>query len=366
MSKNNEWIQFLSGQKAIKIQNMVGYKTICDFMEDIGIQNDTDMSQINKMIEKTENIYIYISFDENQNVLVKDNGNENDLTIESLRTYFDSPKAERESRYTSYIDRIIWNTFDHDICSNVVNYGMLDGMAEKKTLKEKEQYCIRYVYNEVTEERSHKERYSAASGLYKKPVDKNQLKLFADYVLYYWRNYEDMRFRKIVDRNGFIKNYDLNGNNVDLCRVHNKELYKKYINSIASIKYPYDKNPEFYQVYEKGGIKHIDFLTYKLKDINKDEYDIFDKNAWSLTKADKEYVELKPFDIEGFLNEEFELMPNYKGKEEIVNQHKVMNAVPLNKISFANVNLKYLKNNIDKNDEVKQNLKNKNTHSEHE
>ncbi|MBU9872323.1 hypothetical protein KTQ89_08130 [Holdemanella porci] len=76
MSRNNEWIQFLSGQKAMKVQNLVEYKTICDFMEDIGIQNNTDMSKINKMLEETESIYI--SFDENQNILVKDNDNEND------------------------------------------------------------------------------------------------------------------------------------------------------------------------------------------------------------------------------------------------------------------------------------------------
>ena len=66
MNKNNEWIQFLSGQKAMIVQNLVEYKTICDFMEDIGIQNNTDMSKINKMLDKTENIYI--SFDENQNI----------------------------------------------------------------------------------------------------------------------------------------------------------------------------------------------------------------------------------------------------------------------------------------------------------
>lgn len=364
MNKNNEWIQFLSGQKAMIVQNLVEYKTICDFMEDIGIQNNTDMSKINKMLDKTENMYI--SFDENQNILVKDNGNENDLTIESLRSYFDSTKAERGNHYTSYIDRIIWNTFEQDICSNVVNYEMLDGMSEKKTLKEKEQYCIRYVYNEVSEERNHKERYSDASGLYKKPVDKKQLKLFADYVLYHWRNNEDMRFRKIVDRNGFVDMYDMNGNDVYLCKEHNIKLYQKYIKSIASKKYPYDKYPQMYLAYEKGGIKHIDFLTYKLKDTNKDDYAIFDKKAWTLAKADKEYVELKPFDIERFLNEEFELMPNYKGKEEIVNQHKVVNTVPLNKISFEDVDLKYLKNNKEKNDKVQQNLKSKNTHSEYE
>lgn len=364
MSKNNEWIQFLSGQKAMKVQNVVEYKTICDFMEDIGIQNNTDMSKINKMLDKTENIYI--SFDENQNILVKDNGNENDLTIESLRPYFDSPKAERTSPYTSYIDRIIWNTLEQDICSNVVHYGMLDRMSEKRTLKEKEQYCIRYVYNAVTEERSHKERYSDASGLYKKPVDKKQLKLFADYVLYHWKNNEDIRFRKIVDRNGYITRYDLNGNDVNLCKKHNIELYKKYINSIASKKYPYDKYPTMYRVYAKGGIEHFDISTYGLQNTNKDDYAAFNKKAWALAKADKEYVELKPFDIESFLNEEFELMPNYKGKEEIVNQHKVVNTVPLNKISFENVDLKYLKNNKDKNDKVQQNLKSKNTHSEYE
>ena len=59
-------------------------------------------------------------------------------------------------------------------------------------------------------------------------------------------------------------------------------------------------------------------------------------------------------------------MPNYKGKEEIVNQHKVINTVPLNKISFKDVDLKYLKNNKEKNDKVQQNLKSKNTHSEYE
>lgn len=298
--------------------------------------------------------------------MVKANGNENDLTIESLRSYFDSTKAERGSHYTSYIDRIIWNTFEQDICSNVVNYEMLDGMSEKKTLKEKEQYCIRYVYNVVTEERNHKERYSDASGLYKKPVDKKQLKLFADYVLYYWKNNENMCFRKIVDRNGFVDMYDMNGNDVYLCKEHNIKLYQKHIKSIASKKYPYDKYPQMYLSYEKGGIKHIDFLTYKLKDTNKDDYADFDKKAWTLAKADKEYVELKPFDIERFLNEEFELMPNYKGKEEIVNQHKVINTVPLDKISFEDVDLKYLKNNKEKNDKVQQNLKRKNTHSEYE
>ena len=364
MSKNNEWIQFLSGQKAMKVQNMVEYKIICDFMEDIGIQNNTDMSKINEILEKAESIYI--SFDENQNVLVKNNGNKNDLTIECLRSYFDSPKAKRESPYTSYIDRIIWNTFEQDICSNVVNYGMLDEMSKKKTLREKEQYCIQYVYNEVTEERSHKERYSATSGLYKKPVDKKQLKLFADYVLYYWRNNKNMRFRKIVDRNGYIKIYDLNGNDVIFCDNHNIELYKKYINSIASIKYPYDKYPQMYWVYKKGGIEHFDISMYTLHNTNKDDYDIFDKKARSLTKADKEYVELKPFDIEGFLNEEFELMPNYKGKEEIINQHKDINTVPLNKVSFEDVDLKYLKNKNEKNDKVQKNHINKHTHSEYE
>ena len=50
MNKNNEWIQFLSGQKAMKVQNLVEYKIICDFMEDIGIQNNTNMSKINKII----------------------------------------------------------------------------------------------------------------------------------------------------------------------------------------------------------------------------------------------------------------------------------------------------------------------------
>lgn len=59
MSKENEWIQFLSGQKAMKVRNVVEYKTICDFMEDIGIQNNTDMSKINKMLDKTMKIKIY-------------------------------------------------------------------------------------------------------------------------------------------------------------------------------------------------------------------------------------------------------------------------------------------------------------------
>ena len=175
-----------------------------------------------------------------------------------------------------------------------------------------------------------------------------------------------MCFRKIVDRNGYIKIYDLNGNDVIFCDNHNIELYKKYINSIASIKYPYDKYPQMYWVYKKGGIEHFDISMYTLHNTNKDDYDIFDKKARSLTKADKEYVELKPFDIEGFLNEEFELMPNYKGKEEIINQHKDINTVPLNKVSFEDVDLKYLKNKNEKNDKVQKNHINKHTHSEYE
>ena len=331
--EENSWLKFLTGKNTILIRDEVEFKLLYDFIKEVGLPTIFEKMNTFKEWEslcKINNLdcsngilfefdaYKGISFYTEIEQSIDWHGDV-PLTVECLHSYFDKTAATKEGYYNKYIDRVIWNTFDKDICSNVANHEMLDRMSEKMTLREKEQYCIRYIYNAVTEERSHKERYSEKSGLYRKPVDKKQLKLFADYVLYYWKNNENMLFRKIEDRNGFIKSYDLNGNDVDFCKKYNREIYQKYINSIASINYPYYKYPELYHEYKRGDVEHFDFLMYKLEDINKDDYDTFNKAAWSLTKADKEYVELKPFDIEEFLNEEFKLMPNYKGKEKNAN-----------------------------------------------
>ena len=320
--KENSWLKFLTGQNTILIRNEIEFQLLYDFTKEVGLPT---IFESNTTFEAWENICKINNLDCSNGILFEFDANKGisfyteieqsiewygdvPLTVECLRSYFDKTAATKEGNYNKYIDRVIWNTFDQDICSNVVNYHMLDKMSEKKTLKEKETFCINYTYETVKEDRR---KY----GLYKKPIDKKQLKLFADYVLYYWMNNENMKFRKIEYSNGSCKVLDLNGKNVEFCKKYNREIYQKYINSIASINYPYYKYPELYHVYKRGDVEHFDFLMYKLEDINKDDYDNFNKCAWSLTKEDKEYVELKPFDIEGFLNEEFELMPNYKGKE---------------------------------------------------
>ena len=341
--EENNWLKFLTGKNTILIRDEVEFKLLYDFTKEVGLP--TIFEKMNtfkewKSLCKINNLDcsngILFEFDVNKGISFYTEIEQSidwygdvPLTVECLRSYFDNTSPTKEGHYNKYIDRIIWNTFEQDICSNVVNYEMLDRMSEKNTLREKEQYCIQYVYNEVTEERSHKERYSEKSGLYRKTVDKKRLKLFADYVLYYWQNNENMLFRKIKDRNGFVKSYDLNGNDVYFCKKYNGEIYQKYINSTASINYPYYKYPELYHEYKRGDIEHFDFLMYKLKDINKDDYDTFNKAAWSLAKEDKEYAELKPFDIEGFLNKEFELMPNYKGKEKNANIEENLEEIEL-------------------------------------
>ena len=328
--KENSWLKFLTGRNTILIRNELEFKLLYDFTKEVGLPT---IFKKNNTYQEWENICKINNLDCSDGILFEFDANKGisfyteieqsiewygnvPLTVECLRSYFDKTAATKEGNYNKYIDRVIWNTFDQDICSNVVNHHMLDKMSEKKTLKAKEQYCIQYVYYEVSDERTHKERYSEESGLYKKPIDKKQLKLFADYVLYYWKNNENMKFRKVEYPNGLCEVFDLNGKEVDFCKSYNKEIYQKYINSIAEIKYPYYKYPELYHEYKRGNIEHCDFSMYKLKEMNKEDYYIFNKDALSLTKEDKEYVELKPFDIEDFLNEEFELMPNYKRKDK--------------------------------------------------
>lgn len=321
--KENSWLKFLTGHNTILIRNELEFKLLYDFTKEVGLPT---IFENNNSYQEWENICKINNLDCSDGILFEFDANKGisfyteieqsidwygdvPLTVECLRSYFDKTAPTKEGNYNKYIDRVIWNTFDQDICSNIVNYHMLDKMSEKKTLKEKETFCINYTYAAVIEDRR-------KSGLYKKPIDKKQLKLFADYVLYYWKNNENMRFRKIEYPNGLCEVLDLNGKNVEFCKKYNREIYQKYINSIAEINYPYYKYPELYHEYKRGDVEHFDFLMYKLEDINKDDYDNFNKYALSLTKEDKEYVDLKPFDIEEFLNEEFELMPNYKGKDK--------------------------------------------------
>lgn len=321
--KENSWLKFLTGHNMILIRNELEFKLLYDFTKEVGLPT---IFENNNTYQEWENICKINNLDCSDGILFEFDANKGisfyteieqsinwygdvPLTVECLRSYFDKTAATKEGNYNKYIDRVIWNTFDQDICSNVVNHHMLDKMSEKKTLKEKETFCINYTYATVIEDRR-------KSGLYKKPIDKKQLKLFADYVLYYWKNNEKMRFRKIEYPNGLCEVLDLNGKNVEFCKKYNREIYQKYINSIAEINYPYYKYPELYHEYKRGDVEHFDFLMYKLEDINKDDYDNFNKYALSLAKEDKEYVELKQFDIEEFLNEEFELMPNYKGKDK--------------------------------------------------
>lgn len=321
--EENNWLKFLTGKNTILIRDEVEFKLLYDFTKEVGLP--TIFEKMNtfkewKSLCKINNLDcsngILFEFDVNKGISFYTEIEQSidwygdvPLTVECLRSYFDNTSPTKEGHYNKYIDKIIWNTFEQDICSNVVNYEMLDRMSEKKTLKEKETFCINYTYETVIEDRR-------KSGLYKKQIDKKQLKLFADYVLYYWKNNEHMQFRKVEYPNGLFEVLDLNGKNVEFCKKYNKEIYQKYINSIASINYPYYKYPKLYHVYKRGDVEHFDFSMHKLKEMNKEDYYIFNKDAWSLTKEDKEYVELKPFDIEGFLNEEFELMPNYKGKEK--------------------------------------------------
>lgn len=321
--KENSWLEFLTGHNTILIRNELEFKLLYDFTKEVGLPT---IFENNNTYQEWENICKINNLDCSDGILFEFDANKGisfyteieqsidwygdvPLTVECLRSYFDKTAPTKEGNYSKYIDRVIWNTFDQDICRNIVNYHMLDKMSEKKTLKEKETFCINYTYATVIEDRR-------KSGLYKKPIDKKQLKLFADYVLYYWKNNENMRFRKIEYPNGLCEVLDLNGKNVEFCKKYNREIYQKYINSITEINYPYYKYPELYHEYKRGDVEHFDFLMYKLEDINKDDYDNFNKYALSLAKEDKEYVELKQFDIEEFLNEEFELMPNYKGKDK--------------------------------------------------